>query len=509
MERYCLELVHSTWLASCFPQRLQDQPEKPEPAAPGNIVESAIEVCNQQPALRSPPAYFNGDRSISETSCRPLTAHRPSTSHCHSTWLADRRALVSRPKSISAISFTSRRSKARRPTIGAPSGFRKVESACIPPLRRNPSFRPLQLSIYLPGNELPELPIFWKDDGEELDEEEKEDDFGLKRPTKALVKSKSDPMLLRRPSSSFSIPRKPVPSRSSSIDATSRFSMTSCFTLNTLNDLPMQPRSRSTDRLRSGSFERRQSVATTQEFIDALDCQFPRPPQPAALRSHSATPEPGFTIYRKASDQSLRLRIHLEERQSLEKRLPDLLEEVSPVSPALSGKLPGLSPILDRDDADEVDNAVGTSAQRHWFQPHVHTKELPHHQARSSSGSSTLLNPPTPLLDTLRSDAETTIPVPSVNTISANTQSSIRNRFSQWLLKALPTATSPEPMTEEPITDERRASTPLSLYSLSATTQFSSTHTKKSSMSSSYWTRTSIDMEKSPAPPMPGVGVAF
>ena len=473
------------------------------------VVDSTIEVCNKQPTLRPPPAYFNGDRSTSQTSCRPLTAHRPSTSHRHSTWLADSHALVSRPKSISTISFTSRRSKARRPTIGAPSDFRKVESACIPPLRRNPSFRPLQLSIYLPGNELPELPIFWKDDVEEVDEEE-ESDFGLERPTKALVKSKSDPMLLRRPSSSFCIPRKPVPSRSSSIDATSRFSMTSCFTLNTLNELPMHPRSRSTDRLRSGSFERRQSVATTQEFIDALDCQFPRPPQPAALRSNSVTLEPGFTIYRKASDQSLRLRIHLEERQSLEKRLPDLLEEVSPVSPALSGKMPGLSPILDRDDVDEVDDTVGTSAQRHWFQPHVCAKELPHHQARSSSGSSTLLNPPTPLLDTLRSDAEIATPVPSVTTPnSANTQSSIRNRFSQWLLKALPTAPSPEPMTEEPITDERRASTPLSLYSLSATTQFSSTHTKQSSISSSHWTRASTDVEKSPAPPMPGVGVAF
>ncbi|KAK3172884.1 hypothetical protein OEA41_006209 [Lepraria neglecta] len=467
------------------------------------VVDSSTEVCNEQPALQPPPVYTSdSERSISQTSCRPLTAHRSSTSHRHSTWLADSRSLVSRPKSLSAISFTSRRSKGRRPTIGAPSDFRKVQSGRISPLRRSPSFRPLQLSIYLPGNELPELPIFWKDD---IEEEDDEDDFGLKRPTQALVKSKSDPMLLRHPSSSYSIPRKPVASRSSSIDATSRFSMSSCFTLNTLNDLSTQPKSRSTDRLRSGSIERRQSVATTQEFIDALDCQFPRPPPPAALRSNSATPEPGFTIYRRASEQSLRLRTHLEERQSLEKRLPDLLEEVSPVSPALSGKLPGLSPILDRDDLDEVDDTEGPSSEKHWFQPTVHAKGRPHHQARSSSGSSTLLNLPTPLLDALRSDAETAIPVPSVtNTVSASTQSSIRNRFSQWLLKALPTATSPES-----ITHERRASTPLSLYSLSATTQLSNTHTKQSSMSSSYWTRTSVDVEKALAPPVPGVGVAF
>lgn len=469
------------------------------------VVDSTTEVCTEQPALQPPPVYTSdSERATFQTSRRPLTAHHSSTSHRHSTWLADGRSLVSRPKSLSAISFTCRRNKGRRPTIGAPSDFRKVQSGRISPLRRSPSFRPLQLSIYLPGNELPELPIFWKDDIEEQDEDEDEDDFGLNRPTQALVKSKSDPILLRHPSSSFSIPRKPVASRSSSIDATSRFSMSSCFTFNTLNDLNTQPKSRSTDRLRSGSIERRQSVATTQEFIDALDCQFPRPPPPAALRSNSATPEPGFTIYRRASEQSLRLRTHLEERQSLEKRLPDLLEEVSPVSPALSEKLPGLSPILDRDDLDEVDDTEGPSSEKYWFQPTVRAKKLPHHQARSSSGSSTLLNPPTPLLDTLRSDAETAIPVPSVTTVSASTQSSIRNRFSQWLLKAVPTATSPEPVTQE-----RRTSTPLSLYSLSATTQLSNTHTKQSSMSSSYWTRTSLDVEKALAPPVPGLGVAL
>lgn len=469
------------------------------------VVDSTTEVCSAQPALQPPPLYkLENEQASSQTSCRPSspsTALLTTAPHRHSTWLGGSRSLASRPKSLSGISFTKRRNTSRRPTIGAPSDFRKVHSGRISPLRRTPSFRPLQLSIYLPGNELPELPIFWKDNN--LDEEY-EEGLGLARPIQALVKSKSDPMLLRHPSSSFSIPRKPVASRSSSVDATSRFSMSSCFTFNTVNDASTHLRSRSTDRLRSGSIERRQSVATTQEFIDALDCHFPRPPAPAISRSSSNTPEPSFTIYRKASEQSLRLRTHIEERQSLEKRLPDLLEEVSPV---LDGKLPSLSPILDSEDFEAADNPHlrNSSEEKHWFKPSVHAVPI-RHEARSSSGSSTLLNPPTPLLDALRADNETPVPVPSVTTsISSNAQSSIRNRFSQWLLKALPTAPTPQP-----ISQERRASTPLSLYSVTTTENARSAHTKQSSLASSHWTRGSLDVEKTLAPPVPGVvGVAF
>jgi len=453
-------------------------------------VGSTTVVWSEQPTLQPPPAYVHeNERSISQS------YHRPSTSHRHSTWLAEGRSIAS--SSLSRMSFTSSR-RTRRPTIGAPTDFKKVLSGRISPIRRTQAYRPLQLSIYLPGNELPELPIFWDDD-EDVDE-----DAGLKRPTQALVKSRSEPMLLRRPSSSFSIPRKPVPSRSSSIDA-SRFSMNSCFTLADLPP-PVQPRSKSMDRLRSGSIERRTSVATTQstqEFLDALDCRFPRPPQPARLRSNSSTPEPEFALYRRASEQSLRLRTHIEERQSLEKRLPDLMEEVSPISPALNKKM-SLSPILDRDDAAERDSILElepSSEEKESFHPDTHTPGPILHQARSSSDSSTLLNPPTPYLDTLRLDT------PSVTTKILSTvpsQASLRNRFSQWLLKALPTATP------EPISEDRRSSTPSSMYSMSATAaELSRAHTKQSSMSSSYWTRASIDVEKAMVPIVPTVGMAF
>jgi len=193
----------------------------------------------------------------------------------------------------------------------------------------------------------------------------------------------------------------------------------------------------------------------------------------------------------------------LEERQSLEKRLPDLMEEASPVSPALNNKM-SLSPILDHDDAAERDGIVELepSSEQDWFHPDTHTSRPTLHQARSSSGSSTLLNPPTPYLDALRPDH-----TPSVTTrilSTAPSQSSLRSRFSQWLLKALPTATP------EPVGEERRLSTPLSMYSMSVTAdELSRAHTKQSSMSSSYWTRASVDVEKAMVALVPSVGMAF
>ncbi|MCJ1278484.1 hypothetical protein MMC21_006301 [Puttea exsequens] len=468
-------------------------------------VGSTTEVWSEQPTLQPPPkCSVDLDRSLPPVPRSSASDRPPSSRRRHSTWIAEGKAFATRP--LSRASFASTR-RSSRPTIGAPTDFKRVQSGRISPVRRTQPFRPLQLSIYLPGNELPDLPIFWTED------EEEDEDAGVERPVQALLKSKSDPMLLRRPSYSFSIPRKPLPSRSSSIDAT-RFSMNSCFTF---ADLPtqLQPRqSQSMDRLRSSSVERRNSVATTQstlDFLDALDCKFPRPPPTARLRSSSNTPEPEFAIYRKASDQSLRLRTHLEERQSLQKHLPDLAEEVSPVSPIVNKKLP-LSPIPDHDDTADCDSILEldhSSDEKDWQHNTANSVQLSSHQARSSSGSSTLLNPPTPYLDPFRPET------PSVTTKILSThpsQSSLRNRLSNWLLKALPTA----PVPADNVNEERRASTPLSLWSESATAnELSRMHTKQSSMSSSYWGRGSVDVEKAMVPMVPvvptatNVGVAF
>lgn len=469
-------------------------------------VGNRTEVYYDQPVPHPPPEYAH---ATPRSSYRQSISHRPSNSLRQSLWLSESRLRTSR--SLSRMSFTSRHSAPRRPTIGAPSEFKRVQSGRISALR--PPFRPLQLSIYLPGNELPDLPIFWEDGADEVE------DVKLELPAQAFLKSRSDSMLLRHPSSPFSIPRKPVPSRTSSLDA-SRFSMDSQFTLNWVGG-PSKPRS--IDHLRSNSTERRPNLITTrsaQDFLDALDARddrddrddrdayLPQPP-PAAIRSKS---EPPYTIYRRASEQSLRLRTHLEERQSLEGRLLNcatIQEEISPLSPRSGEEMP-LSRISDRGDNGNSPPNVLPLHRKESSQLDGHKEEPVMSQARSSSGSSTL-NPPTPLLDPSRADTAMSERPTVTTTISGNTHSSFRDRFSQWILKALPAL----PVAE-------RSSTSLSTYDISGPKEYNSPwsspnsrpHTKQSSMSSC-WTLggargASFDVEKMPLPPQVGsVGVAF
>ena len=344
MERLseCVGMVHSRWLASsvacCFPS-LQDQHESDPPGKYPATKEIDLiidictaltkykDICHEQPRSASVPTFdLDHVRSASRAS-------RPSQ------WLAESRNLASRASR--RASSVTRRSTSQRPSIGAPSDFRRVDL----PRGRTPGFRPLQLSIYLPGNELPSLPTF-------QEEEEQGDDAGLTYPPQALVKSRSDSML-SRPSTAFTIPRKPVPNRTTSIDQ-NRHSMESRFTFNEMN---IGSESR--------SVHRRPSMAasqSTQDFLDALDTRLPQ--APPALRSKPG-PEPVYTLYRRASEQSLRLRTHLEERSEIERRLPDcdiILEERHADN---GSKSKGLSPILDRDETTNVDDLLGNPISNH------------------------------------------------------------------------------------------------------------------------------------------------
>ncbi|KAL8676780.1 MAG: hypothetical protein Q9186_006728 [Xanthomendoza sp. 1 TL-2023] len=274
-----------------------------------------------------PPAIFDFDHA------RPVS-HASRASQ----FLSESRSLASRASR--RASSATRRSTSRRPTIGAPSDFRRVDL----PRGRTPSFRPLQLSIYLPGNELPSLPSF--------QEEEEEGNAGLVYPAQALVKSRSDSML-SRPSASFSIPRKPVPSRTVSMDQ----SLCSTEGRYTFNDRKSMVDAR--------PVHRRPSIAArqnTQEFLDALDARLPQ--TPCALQRNLG-PEPVYTLYRRASEQSLRLRTHLEERSRIENQLPEhdtiLGEKRSSAGP----KSKGLSPILDRDETTPVDELLGNGRADH------------------------------------------------------------------------------------------------------------------------------------------------
>ena len=223
------------------------------------------------------------------------------------------RTIVSRASSIA--SHKTWKGKSRRPTIGSPTDFRRVEGG-LDQIRQDASFRPLELSIYIPGNELPPLPTFTKNGLMSFD--------GLKSPSHCHVirKSMSDTMLLQKPSEAFVVPRKPVEplilKRASTVA-----SVYSCD-----DDASLSPSMKS----RSHSIYNEAISAlpsSTQAFLDLLEDNGPRPPVPLKIKSHGRSRSP-VPVRRKASDQNMRLQAHIEQRQQMESRLHDfdtILEE--------------------------------------------------------------------------------------------------------------------------------------------------------------------------------------
>lgn len=299
---------HTRWLAlsvSCCLPWLQDRPHDELEALSRRstahdlessltVIESTSQHCTLQPGCIAPPTI--------------PAATIESPPECRTT--AQRK--LSEASNRTSIFFPTKRRTTRRPTISGPFDFQQVATGAPQgsgSLRRTGSFRPLQLSIYKPGNELSPLPIF----DDEWDVEDKRTD--LQFPAPALTKTRSDTMLSRA-STTFTIPRKPVPSRAVSIDATSRASMDSNYTC-MFSDYKY-----AAETFVSQTPRRRPSIAasqSTQEFLDALDARLPRSPPAVAMSLPKTVAEPP-TVYRRASEQSLRLRTHLEERQQIERK---------------------------------------------------------------------------------------------------------------------------------------------------------------------------------------------
>lgn len=459
----CVESMHSRWLASsvacCFP-RLPDQSE-PEPpggcSSPSHITTIAHaniyaalgqtrEICCEQPQPIEPLTF--------EPHNPQPTSHTPTGV---SQWMVERRSFASRASSKASLANWGH--SARRTTvgsIGAPYDFKRVEL----PRGRKEGFRPLILSIHLPGNELPPLPEF---------DDALLGDTCLTFPAPALTKSRSEPML-SRPSTAFSIPRKPVASRVVSMDV-SRTSIDSRYTLN--------------DNARtSQSTHRRPSIApsqSTQDFLDTLDARLPQSPP---LSKSKSGPEPVYTLYRRASDQSLRLKTHLDERQQIERRFPEC------------------DTIMEDKEGDPDKSPVSTRL----------------------TGPALLGEEVRPVKEPAKAIEEVTYQRPRAP--------STRTRISQWLLRANPASVPPaEP--EEPVpvpfyslrrsSTHHRTSVSSSVYSDSSTaadpptawtTPRSSPHGKGSSLSSCQTMGLSarghsLDVEKCPVPVVVDVGVAF
>ncbi|KUJ10328.1 uncharacterized protein LY89DRAFT_740056 [Mollisia scopiformis] len=157
----------------------------------------------------------------------------------------------------------------RRPRIGAPTEFRHIENA-MP--RRTDRFRPLELSIYMPENQLsPILSHFGP-----VEDVPNEMPF----PPPAFTHSRSDSAM------SFRIPRKPVRS-SSGTSGTSEW---------------------------TAHYKPRLESLSTQQLLAALESELPKPPPPARLRS--MTEPPAYQRVKSA----------LHEKFELEQRLKDIEE---------------------------------------------------------------------------------------------------------------------------------------------------------------------------------------
>lgn len=161
--------------------------------------DKSLEVCYDQPRPNPPPRREpRHQRSASHSSTLTLT-----------TKLADRsRSLASRASSRGSVLLRGSvvGGRPRRPTIGAPSDFRRVEGDFGQ--RRAEGFRPLELSIYHPFNRLSPLPDFCSS----ADEEGPADEDLPPPPLPAFVRTTS---VMSLPSSEHRIARKPISTPSS------------------------------------------------------------------------------------------------------------------------------------------------------------------------------------------------------------------------------------------------------------------------------------------------------
>nr|KMM70553.1 hypothetical protein CPAG_06864 [Coccidioides posadasii RMSCC 3488] len=181
------------WAGSCFPCVLPEN-ERRTPIhreqRPG--VERVVPIYNNQQPKAIPPMklVIYGDLPS------PNEPHPPFLNI--SKWKTEGRDLASKlNKRKGLLSRVVSTNEQKRRMISAPTDFRRVPTQ----VNRRLSFRPLELSIYLPGNRLPDLPEFCDFD---LD--------GPRVPPKAIW-SPSFNSHHRRYSdtpSTFSVPRKPV-----------------------------------------------------------------------------------------------------------------------------------------------------------------------------------------------------------------------------------------------------------------------------------------------------------
>jgi hypothetical protein len=319
------EDVYSRWLSSaiacCVPrgEKVDGKPKRSK-RAPGRVpvpsnahilpdVEKEMVIYHQQqPHLVPPPTVAPWVEPAANTQSYPPPV---------SQWRARSRSLASRASrasSRSSFRIGKRPGTAPRPSISGPSDFRRVDSF----QRRGATFRPLELSIYMPENRLSPLPIFSTDD---LDSQ-------LENPAPVALSQRRDSLLSNSQDSSyrgnFRIARKPV--APSIVDGGRRSSDARSTPSTTGSEWLAQP------------LAPRPSIpesASSQDLIAALEARLPKSPPPLRQRSNT---EPPPVLHNRGSEQYRRVWAALEERMELERRLREIdtileekLTDITPV----------------------------------------------------------------------------------------------------------------------------------------------------------------------------------
>lgn len=222
-----------------------DASELTEPAvASEKTIE--LELCYDQPGLIPPPRPEPRlhQRSGSRSSILPAQ------------WMARSRSLASRASQSGSVLVGwmagERAERPRRPTIGAPSDFRRVQ---LEPDATPERFTPLELSIHSPRHHLSPLPDFSAPDE---DDRAADEEWAARAPPRTLS-------VLSNPSSEFRIARKPV-----GATADHRRNPSSVFGVDWVVQ-PLRPR------------------PSLPLSLDALETVPVRSRQPPALRARSCT----------------------------------------------------------------------------------------------------------------------------------------------------------------------------------------------------------------------------
>ncbi|KFY55383.1 hypothetical protein V497_07007 [Pseudogymnoascus sp. VKM F-4516 (FW-969)] len=235
-------------------------------------------ILHHQPQLIAPPSV-------------PLPESRPHTRSSSQEWITRTRSFASRASSRTSYSlkrklnmYNGSTTSTKRPYISAPTDFRHIQPSPPPKNPRRRSFRPLELSIYLPANQLsPILPHFGDSPAP---------------PPPAHTRTVSA-------QSNFSIPRKAVPSYYQRPSYDAEFSSADTTPESVAGSFmhPLRPRPSLPGSL------------STQQLLAALDDEPVSYPPPARLRSNTLP---------ILSEQVERVKSVLLEREALDRRIRDV-----------------------------------------------------------------------------------------------------------------------------------------------------------------------------------------